>query len=248
VRFQTPKETWHETPGICQVIFAAFRTRFLVMTTITGWRVRAWRITCARTGPLVLAVVGLVLSSQGVADAPTPTHPLAHQPVANSLGGDFTLQSVFGPVSLHTFRGKVAVVYFGYTFCPDACPTTLFTLGHALKSLTPAEASAVQPILITLDPARDTPKRLAEYAMFFYPSVIGLSGTPEQIAVVARHYGVRYAFTKVDSAGGYVVDHTSTLYVVGRDGRIASRLPHGTAPPEIVTTIRHALQTGARSG
>jgi protein SCO1/2 len=197
---------------------------------------------------LILAAVlvgGLAVTTIEPAAAHDGTHGLArHSGIAK--GGDFTLDSASGPVTSKQFRGKLTVLYFGYTFCPDACPTTLAALGAAMKSLTPAEAAQVQPIFITLDPARDDAQRLAEYSRFFYPTMLGLRGSEAKVAAVANQYGVLFAKQKVDSAANYVVDHSSFLYVVDADGRLASSVPYGASPLEIATALRAALAHSAR--
>jgi len=184
-------------------------------------------------------------ASLGVAPAQAHdgTHKLARQAGPGATGGDFVLRSADGPVRLADYRGKVAVLYFGYTFCPDACPTTLAALGETLKSLAAGELAEVRPIFISLDPERDDVKRLKEYAAFFHPSIVGATGTPERVRRVANQYGVLYAKQKVDSAGGYVLDHSSFLYVVDRRGRLAASLPHGAAPKEIALALRQALSS-----
>lgn len=172
--------------------------------------------------------------------SPVGTHHLAHLH-AQARGGDFTLASADGPVSSKSFRGKVQVIYFGYTFCPDACPTTLSALSQGLKQLSGAELSRIQAIFITLDPARDDAVRIRDYARYFHPTMLGLVGTEQELAVVARQYGVLYQKQKVNSAANYVVDHSSYLYVVGADGRLVESLPHGTPPVAIAGSLRAAL-------
>lgn len=168
------------------------------------------------------------------------THSMASMSGAAS-GGDFSLNSATGPVNLKQFRGKVIVLYFGYTSCPDACPTTLSALGAAMRSLTPADAAKVQPIFITLDPARDNAEHMRDYSRFFYPSLLGLTGSDERVAAVAKQYGVLYAKQKVDSSANYVVDHSSLLYVIGADGKLVSSVPYGSSPQAIKTALRAAL-------
>ncbi len=180
---------------------------------------------------------------------PAIAHEGTHSLAARSgvaRGGDFTLESSSGRVALKQFRGKVVVLYFGYTSCPDACPTTLAALGAAMKGFTPAEADQVQPLFITLDPARDDAKHMEEYSRFFYPSMLGLRGTDSQVAAVAKHYGVLFARQKVDSAANYVIDHSSLLYVVGADGKLASSVPYGAPPLEIAAALRAALPRPAK--
>lgn len=164
--------------------------------------------------------------------------PLAAMPE----GGDFTLQSADGPVALRDFRGKVVLLYFGYTYCPDICPTSLAATAEGLKELTPDELARVAVILVSVDPKRDTPARLKEYARFFHQAIVGVTGTPEEIAAVAKRYGVFYAEQKVATAGdGYVVDHSADTYIVAADGKLAGKIAHATAPDQVAAIIRKYL-------
>ena len=156
-------------------------------------------------------------------------------------GGDFTLQSPSGPVSLADFRGKVVLLYFGYTFCPDVCPTSLSILGKALSDLAPAELEKVDAFFVSVDPERDTMEVLKIYPPFFHPKIVGISGTPEQVAQVARQYGARYMKQKPDANGLYSVDHSSFTYVIGPDGKLAATLPHATPAEQIVAMIRSQI-------
>jgi protein SCO1/2 len=167
-------------------------------------------------------------------------HSLAHA-AGKATGGDFKLERSGKPVALADFRGKVVTLYFGYTYCPDACPTSLAALGAALEGLKPDEITQIQPIFITFDPARDDARRLDAYAAFFHPSMIGLTGSAREIDAVARRYGVLYEKKKVDTAGGYVIDHSSFIYVIDRQGRLVESVPHGTPPPGIQEALRRAL-------
>lgn len=187
---------------------------------------------------ILAACIGI--ASINLATAHEGTHGLANQSGV-SEGGDFILDSSTGTVELKRFRGKVVVLYFGYTFCPDACPTTLSALGEAMRGLTAIEAKNVQPLFVTLDPARDDLKRMDEYSHFFYPTMLGLRGNNEKLAKVAKQYGVLYAKKNVDSAANYVVDHSSFLYVIGVDGRLSKSIPYGTRPLEIQAELRAAL-------
>ena len=156
-------------------------------------------------------------------------------------GGDFRLTSAEGPVALSDFRGKVVAVYFGYTFCPDVCPTALINLSQAFTLLTPAELEKAKGLFISVDPERDTLDVLKVYVPYFHPAFTGLSGSPAEIAQVARQYGARYMKQKPNSDGMYPVDHSSFTYLIGRDGKLAASLPHGTPPPQIVDKIRALL-------
>ena len=187
--------------------------------------------------PLAAAVLAAVVLGMLAADlaGPRPDEP------ALPRGGDFTLTAADGPVALERLRGRVVLLYFGYGSCPDVCPTSLALTTAALKALEPAELERVQVLFISVDPGRDTPETLKQYAGYFHPNIAGVTGSPETIATVAARYGASYRMTPVDSAAGYVVDHSSVTSVIAPDGRLVEQLPHGTTPPEIVAAIRHWL-------
>lgn len=194
------------------------------------------RILMGIAGLLLTLVVGLALFWH----PEMPERPLPK--VAQAAGGDFTLQSAGGPVSLSDFRGKVVLVYFGYTYCPDICPTSLAATAEGLKQLTPAEQARVAMLFISVDPERDTPARLKEYAEFFHPGIVGVTGTPENLAEIAQRYGVFYAKQKVETAGdGYVVDHSADTYVVGAAGQLVGKIAHATPPDQVVVALRKHL-------
>ena len=158
------------------------------------------------------------------------------------LGGDFTLTSDHGPVSLQDFRGKVVPIYFGFTHCPDVCITSLSGIAAGLKLLSDEERGQVQPLFITVDPERDDPARVGEYARYFHPSFIGLTGSPEEVSKVAkRHFVIFEKVPLEDSDMGYTMDHSSIVYVVGRDGVIRSLIRHGETPEAIAQALRAAL-------
>ena len=159
------------------------------------------------------------------------------------LGGDFTLQSDKGPVSLSDFKGKVVPIYFGFTHCPDVCITSLNKITAALKSLPEDEHNQIQPLFITVDPERDDVKKVSEYARYFDPKIIGLSGSPDEIARVAQRYLVIYEKVKLeDSAMDYTMDHSSVIYVVGRNGKIASLVHHADTAEALVKYLQEALK------
>ncbi len=155
-------------------------------------------------------------------------------------GGDFTLQSADGPVSLRDFRGQVVLVYFGYLSCPDVCPTSLSVAARAMSSLSPTELSATRLLFVSVDPERDTAENMKGYAAFFHPRFLGLVGTPDRIAAAAKAYGAWYEKAKVPSAVGYTVDHTASIYVVDPNGKLVSKVPHGAPAEDVVTAIRAA--------
>jgi cytochrome oxidase Cu insertion factor (SCO1/SenC/PrrC family) len=161
-------------------------------------------------------------------------------PVA--IGGEFTLVDQNG-VTRHPedFRGKLMLVYFGYTFCPDACPTALQDMSRAIDLLG-AKGDAVQPIFITIDPARDTAEQMKLYASNFHPRLIGLTGTPEQVAQAAKAYRVYYA--KGQSSGGgedYLMDHTAFIYLMDRDGKYLSHFPPGATAEQMAAAMEKRL-------
>lgn len=191
---------------------------------------------------LVAAVVLLALALGWVLWLWQPDAGRAGIPVVPA-GGDFRLQSADGPVSLSDLRGKVVLVYFGYTFCPDICPTSLAFAAQALNSLGREELARTRIMFVSVDPERDTPAKLKEYAAFFHPNMIAVSGDAADVAEVARRYGAGYARQETGSSGGYVVDHTSATYVVDPRGKLVATLAHGTPPGEVAKAIRAALNS-----
>ena len=157
-------------------------------------------------------------------------------------GGDFTMQSSEGPVSLQDLRGRVVALYFGYTRCPDVCPTSLAFLAQALNELRDEELPSVRGLFISVDPKRDTLSAIAEYAAYFHPNIIGVSGSEAQLAAVARGYGAKYYEVELeDSASGYSVNHSAVTYLIAPDGALRFIFPHGTPPSVILEAIRYLL-------
>lgn len=189
----------------------------------------------------IAAALAVILAGVGLFWQPEmPERPLPK--LALVADGNFTLQSAAGPVSLSDYRGKLVLVYFGYTYCPDVCPTSLAATSEGLKQLTPEELARVAMIFVSVDPKRDTPERLKEYVEFFHPAIVGVTGSPAAIAEVAKRYGVFYAEQKVATAGGgYVVDHSSDTYVVTPEGKVTAKIAHATPPDQVVVAIRKYL-------
>lgn len=158
--------------------------------------------------------------------------------VAAPTGGDFVLSSEDGLVDLKSLRGQVVVIYFGYTWCPDICPTSLGFLSAALDDLTDEELQQVQGIFISVDPERDSLEHLKGYTEYFHRKILGVTGSDEQLKRVAGLYGAAYRLVKEKSATDYVVDHSADLYVVDRQGQLATTLRHGTQPQQIVAVLR----------
>jgi len=157
-----------------------------------------------------------------------------------SVGGPFTLTDQNGRQRRDSeFRGKLMIVYFGYTYCPDVCPTDLMAITQALDALGPA-AEGIQPVFITIDPERDT-KVLAEYVSAFHPSLIGLTGSPEDIRKVANLYKAPYAKVPDQRRGAYSIDHTGVIYLMGRGGEYLGFMPPQTSPDRLMQVLRNHL-------
>lgn len=151
---------------------------------------------------------------------------------------NFTLTGANGqPVSLSDFRDKVVVLYFGYTFCPDVCPTTLSDMKQVMQMLG-NKADDVQFIMISVDPERDSPEKLAEYVANFDPRFIGLTGTPEDVLAAATPYGVIFEKHEGSAATGYLVDHTATLNVIDKNGRLRLLFPFDADPKDIASDLK----------
>jgi cytochrome oxidase Cu insertion factor (SCO1/SenC/PrrC family) len=156
------------------------------------------------------------------------------------IGGPFILTDQNGkPRSDVDFRGKLMIVYFGYTFCPDVCPADLMSITQALEALGPA-AEGVQPLFITIDPERDT-KVLAEYLTAFHPSFVGLTGSPEDIRKVANSYKAFYVKVPGERSGEYSIDHTGAIYLMGRGGEYLGFMPPQTSPDRLTEVLRKNL-------
>jgi len=158
------------------------------------------------------------------------------------VGGPFTLEDGNGKqVTDRDFRGKYMLVYFGYTFCPDVCPTTLNGVAEALEQLGD-KAERLQPIFITVDPKRDTPEVMKRYTAAFSPRLTGLTGTPEQIAKVAREYRVYYAEHRTGPApNDFTVDHSSILYLIGPDGKFIAPIRADEAAAQIAADLARLM-------
>lgn len=165
-------------------------------------------------------------------------------PQGLALGGPFSLTDEKGrAVTERDFAGRWMLVYFGYTFCPDVCPTELGTMAAAVDAMGPAGEKVV-PVLVTVDPERDTPAHLAEYVAQFHPRMKGLTGTAEQVAEAARRFRVYYARAQRPEMTDYLMDHSSFIYLVGPDARVRMLFRPGTRPEEIAAAV--AAQIGAR--
>ncbi len=158
---------------------------------------------------------------------------------ALAIGGAFTLvDHNRKTVTDIDFRGRYMLVFFGYTFCPDACPTALQTVTEAMDLLG-AQATKVQPIFISVDPERDTPETLKSFVANFHPRMIGLTGSPEQVAAAAKVY--RVYFAKANDEDEYLMDHSAIIYLMGPDGKFVTHFSHGTTPDTMAAKVREHL-------
>lgn len=172
---------------------------------------------------------------------PNETHQTANKiSLETPIGGDFTLTSPNGEVSLSDFKGKLALIYFGYTFCPDICPTNLGNLSMAYHQLSGEQKAKLQILFISVDTERDTPERLQQYVNYFDANMIGLTGSPETLLEISRRYGVVYAKVN-DGKENYAVDHSAFTYVIDQQGVLREQLPHATAPNQFIDTIQRYL-------
>ncbi len=154
---------------------------------------------------------------------------------------DFTLTAAGDtPVSLSDFRGQYVYIYFGYTYCPDFCPTTLAKLANVRAEMGD-EADRMQVIMITVDPERDTPDVLAGYVQAFDPTFIGLTGAPDDIAAAAGSLGVFFQRTDGSAGTGYVVDHSTRTYLIGPDGRALIAYPYDAEAEAMAADLRWLL-------
>ncbi|MBM3560937.1 MAG: SCO family protein [Alphaproteobacteria bacterium] len=184
--------------------------------------IATWLVLHSRQGPVVPENIGGVVS-------------------AVEIGGPFELVEHTGrTVTDADFRGRWMLIYFGYTYCPDVCPTELANMAVALDMLGDAAARVV-PMLITVDPGRDTPAVLAEYVPLFGERIVGLTGARAQIDAAMKAYRVYAARTESPAHTDYLMDHSSYVYLMGSDGKFVAMFRYRTDPAEIATTIRRHM-------
>jgi protein SCO1/2 len=162
------------------------------------------------------------------------------QPSAAAIGGPFTLMDTTGKTVIdQTYRGKWLLIYFGYTFCPDACPTALSNMSMALKKVG-STAGSLQPLFITVDPKRDTVQVMSDYLKSFDPRIVGLTGTQAQIDNVAKAYRI-YVAPQNSNGGDYLVDHGAYLYLMDPQGRFVSVISGQASGDEMAERLRKAI-------
>src|SRR3954470_21796 len=186
----------------------------------------------------LLTRAGLLLALLLAAcSSPAPAPPLE----GASMGGPFTLTDQNGRrVGDRDFAGKYRLIYFGYTFCPDVCPVDMQVIGAGLRRFEAedaARAARVQPIFISVDPARDTPAVLRQFVAAFHPRMIGLTGSEAEIAQVAREYRVYYQRGEASPGGGYMVNHTRMAVLYGPEGQPIAMIPHDQGPEGVAAEL-----------
>ncbi len=156
-------------------------------------------------------------------------------------GGDFTLTRTDGTqLSLDMLRGKIVVLAFGYTSCPDVCPTTLSSVSALMRALG-ARAEQVVPLFVSVDPRRDTPEKLRDYVKYFNHAIIGLTGTEPQLRSLAEQYGTYFRYEGDMSAGRYEVDHSANIFIIDRNGQLARIIPFGMPTSQLIESVQDVL-------
>ena len=185
------------------------------------------------SAPLVAALLALAACQ----DAPPEQPPLA----GAAIGAEFTLTGEDGdPVSWSDFDGQYRTLYFGYTYCPDVCPVDTQRAMAGLKAFeqaNPELGAQIQPLFVSVDPARDTPAVLAEFTDSFRPRLVGMTGTKEQIDAVTEAFAAVYSIEEPNEAGGYLVGHTNITYLFGPDGEPLAMLPTDQGPEAVAAEL-----------
>lgn len=190
---------------------------------------------------LALAVLLAALGACGPADAPPQPKFQATDITGAPWGGDFRLTDHTGAArTLADFRGKVVAVFFGYTHCPDVCPTTLSDFAMAIRTLG-AEGKNVQVLFVTVDPERDTPALLAKYVPSFNPTFLGMYTDPASLATLAQEFKVVYQKNSIKGPADYLIDHSAGTYLFDSKGRIRLHVAYGTGPAAIAQDLRTLL-------
>ncbi|MDE0878015.1 MAG: SCO family protein [Sphingomonas bacterium] len=185
----------------------------------------------------LLVTAMLTACSPGADPQQSQSAPLA----GAKIGGPFTLTNQDGKtVSDRDFAGKYRIMYFGYTFCPDVCPTDMQVIGAAMRMLdqsNPALAKRVVPVFVTIDPARDTPAVLKQFVTAFDPRIVGLTGSAAAIDKVAKHYAVFYQKGEPTASGGYLMQHSNQVYLMDPAGKPLALLATDEGPKAVVADI-----------
>ncbi len=157
-------------------------------------------------------------------------------------GGDFTLRSAEGSLSLKDLRGSVVLIFFGYTSCPNVCPISLATISNVFSQMSPDELKRTKALFISLDPEKDNLEILKQYTNYFHPNIVGLTDDIKTLTKVAKQYGVKFKKTlSPDSALGYVISHSDDIIVIGLDGSPQKSFPHDTNTVPLLAQIKQLL-------
>lgn len=189
----------------------------------------------------VALLAALLLSTTGCSDAPEAPRFKLTDVTGASFGKSLELTDHNGQRrSLADFRGKVVALFFGFTHCPDVCPTTLVEMAGVMKELGD-DAAKLQVLFVTVDPERDTPEVLKRYVPAFHPSFLGLAGSAEETAAAAKEFKIFYQKQKL-SGGGYTMDHSAGTYLLDREGRLRLFAQYGAGAPALLHDIRLLLK------
>lgn len=179
---------------------------------------------------LTFGLVGLVLLNKGKKNR------------YEHLGGDFSLQHISGPKTLADLKGKVSVLYFGFTTCPDICPMSLNKMERVLSDLSFEQQKAINKVFVSVDYKRDDAKKVADYVKFFAQDIMGLAGTQKQIEEMTKKYAVHFQFTKLkDSALEYTVDHTSRFFLLDKKGKLYNSYSDITHDKSFINDLKRML-------
>ena len=198
-----------------------------------------------RVGAAIAGLAGFAVAALAITMVAAP-HQTGHAEGLSVIGGPFTLVDDNGaPVTEKTLAGKPYAMYFGYTYCPEVCPTTLFDLSRWIKELGP-DANKLNYVFVTVDPERDTPKHLHAYLSSFDSHIRGFTGTPEQIAQIAKEYRIHYE--KIPTGDGtYSVDHSSIIYLMYADGQLDIVIPYQEKDVAALAKLRNLVASAPPS-
>lgn len=199
-----------------------------------------------KTVAIVLAIGLIALGGRYLLLAPQDRVGAVSTTGVASIGGPFELVdgATGKTVTDADFQGRYMLIFFGYTFCPDVCPSSLATVGQALDMLPPEKALRIEPMFITVDPERDTPEVVAEYVSHFHPRFHGLSGSAEQVRAASKAYRVYAAKVDEDPADpdSYLMDHSAIAYLMGPDGNFVTHLSHGLTAEKMAETLASRVE------